>query len=237
MIAPAKGPGYLRRRRTRPRRRSGHAARGVSDRREPQWRRPADAPARRDPVDPRARGTAPSTARRPAPGPRLRPPRVPPAGPGSGHQTGHRPPRSSARLRPWNSSLGRRATIAQFHGFRHLRVRRERHDDIHETFLDLATCLITHRHVQHLCRDFLRGGGNERCRADQGSPGLSLGAESTRFPLMGRLWWSSAVRGPGHRPVPGRGHDHGTGRCASPQPRIRAAQRLTSYARPQEATD
>ncbi|MFC9947892.1 transposase [Streptomyces pratensis] len=128
-------------------------------------------------------------------------------------------------------------TIARLHGFRRLRIRRERHDDIHETFLDLATCLITHRHVQHLCRDFLRGGGNERCRADQGSPGLSLGAESTRFPLMGRLWWSSAVRGPGHRPVPGRGHDHGTGRCASPQPRIRAAQRLTSYARPQEATD
>ncbi|MGW5002585.1 IS5 family transposase [Streptomyces hydrogenans] len=36
-------------------------------------------------------------------------------------------------------------TIAWLHGFRRLRVRWERHDDIHETFLGLATCLITHR--------------------------------------------------------------------------------------------
>ncbi|WP_079133980.1 IS5 family transposase [Streptomyces sp. EN23] len=42
-------------------------------------------------------------------------------------------------------------TIAWFHGFRRLRVRWERRDDIHEAFLRLATCLITHRHVQRLC--------------------------------------------------------------------------------------
>lgn len=36
-------------------------------------------------------------------------------------------------------------TIAWFHGFRRLRVRWERRGDIHEAFLDLATCLITHR--------------------------------------------------------------------------------------------
>ncbi|MEV5195181.1 IS5 family transposase [Streptomyces clavifer] len=42
-------------------------------------------------------------------------------------------------------------TIAWFHGFRRLRVRWERRDDIHEAFLGLATCLITHRHVQRLC--------------------------------------------------------------------------------------
>nr|WP_241845573.1 IS5 family transposase [Streptomyces sp. CB02261] len=41
-------------------------------------------------------------------------------------------------------------TIAWLHGFRRLRVRWERRDDIHEAFLGLATCLITHRHVQRL---------------------------------------------------------------------------------------
>ncbi|MDQ0983109.1 transposase [Streptomyces sp. V2I9] len=44
-------------------------------------------------------------------------------------------------------------TIAWLHGFRRLRVRWERRDDIHEAFLGLATCLITYRHVQRLCRD------------------------------------------------------------------------------------
>nr|WP_217569467.1 IS5 family transposase [Streptomyces sp. GbtcB7] len=42
-------------------------------------------------------------------------------------------------------------TIAWLHGFRRLRVRWERRDDIHEAFLGLAVCLITHRHVQRLC--------------------------------------------------------------------------------------
>ncbi|MCX5165191.1 IS5 family transposase [Streptomyces sp. NBC_00053] len=42
-------------------------------------------------------------------------------------------------------------TIAWLHAFRRLRVRWERRDDIHEAFLGLATCLITHRHVQRLC--------------------------------------------------------------------------------------
>ncbi|WP_455433060.1 IS5 family transposase [Streptomyces vietnamensis] len=42
-------------------------------------------------------------------------------------------------------------TIAWLHGFRRLRVRWERRYDIHEAFLGLATCLITHRHVQRLC--------------------------------------------------------------------------------------
>jgi len=42
-------------------------------------------------------------------------------------------------------------TIAWLHGFRRLRIRWERRADIHEAFLGLATCLITHRHVQRLC--------------------------------------------------------------------------------------
>ncbi|SOE32900.1 transposase, IS5 family [Streptomyces sp. OK228] len=42
-------------------------------------------------------------------------------------------------------------TIVWLHGFRRLRTRWERRDDIHEAFLGLAVCLITHRHVQRLC--------------------------------------------------------------------------------------
>ncbi|WP_406131724.1 IS5 family transposase [Streptomyces sp. NBC_00989] len=42
-------------------------------------------------------------------------------------------------------------TISWLHGFRRLRIRWERRDDIHEAFLGLATCLITQRHVQSLC--------------------------------------------------------------------------------------
>jgi hypothetical protein len=37
------------------------------------------------------------------------------------------------------------------HGFRRLRIRWERRDDIREAVLGLAVCLITHRHVQRLC--------------------------------------------------------------------------------------
>ncbi|MET7276526.1 transposase [Streptomyces flaveolus] len=42
-------------------------------------------------------------------------------------------------------------TISWLHGLRRLRFRWERRDDIHEAFLGLAVCLITHRHVQRLC--------------------------------------------------------------------------------------
>ncbi|GHB87537.1 hypothetical protein GCM10010348_00270 [Streptomyces anthocyanicus] len=46
-------------------------------------------------------------------------------------------------------------TIAWLHGFRRLRIRWERRDDIHEAFLGLAVCLITHRHIRRLCQDLL----------------------------------------------------------------------------------
>ncbi len=48
--------------------------------------------------------------------------------------------------------LGER-TISWLHGFRRLRIRWERRDDIHEAFLGLAVCLITQHHVQRLCQD------------------------------------------------------------------------------------
>jgi transposase len=42
-------------------------------------------------------------------------------------------------------------TFAWLHGFRRLRVRWERRADIHEAFLRLACCLITHRQLQSFC--------------------------------------------------------------------------------------
>ncbi|MFE0453802.1 transposase [Streptomyces sp. NPDC058914] len=42
-------------------------------------------------------------------------------------------------------------TISWLHGFRRLRIRWQRRDDIHAAFLGLAVCLITHHHDQRLC--------------------------------------------------------------------------------------
>ncbi len=60
------------------------------------------------------------------------------------------------RGKPHGSGLGIfryvvERTISWLHGFRRLRIRWERRDDIHEAFLALATCLITYRHVRRLC--------------------------------------------------------------------------------------
>jgi hypothetical protein len=46
-------------------------------------------------------------------------------------------------------------TIAWYHGFRRLGTRWERRAHIHEALLGLATCVITYRHVQRLCQEFL----------------------------------------------------------------------------------
>ncbi|WP_369251949.1 transposase [Streptomyces sp. R41] len=42
-------------------------------------------------------------------------------------------------------------TFAWLHGFKRLRIRRERRADIHEAFFEPACCLITHRQLQSLC--------------------------------------------------------------------------------------
>jgi transposase len=42
-------------------------------------------------------------------------------------------------------------SFAWLHGFRGLRIRWERRADIHEAFLKLACCLITHRKIGSLC--------------------------------------------------------------------------------------
>ncbi|MFB7475079.1 transposase [Kitasatospora sp. NPDC056184] len=70
----------------------------------------------------------------------------------TGHQTGDRPPRSTPRIRGLGAHrwVVERA-IAWLHGFRRLRIRWERRDDIHEAFLGLATSLITHRNARRLC--------------------------------------------------------------------------------------
>ncbi|WTN15327.1 IS5 family transposase [Streptomyces canus] len=48
-------------------------------------------------------------------------------------------------------------TIAWLHGFRRLRIRWERRADIHEAFLKLACCLITHRQLRSLCEPPIAG--------------------------------------------------------------------------------
>ncbi|CAM5626318.1 hypothetical protein SALBM311S_10477 [Streptomyces alboniger] len=45
---------------------------------------------------------------------------------------------------------GRERSFAWLHGFRRLRVRWERRADMHEAFLKLACCLITHRQFRSL---------------------------------------------------------------------------------------
>ncbi len=66
-------------------------------------------------------------------------------------------PVTAARGQPHGTGPGtfRRVverTISWPPGFRRLRIRWERRDDIHEAFLGLAVRLITHRHVQRLCQ-------------------------------------------------------------------------------------
>ncbi|WP_434447538.1 transposase [Lentzea sp. E54] len=50
-----------------------------------------------------------------------------------------------------HNQVGRGAHDRVYHGMRRLRIRWERRDDIHETFLGLATCVICCRHVKSLC--------------------------------------------------------------------------------------
>ncbi|MGW0626990.1 transposase, partial [Streptomyces sp. NPDC002758] len=60
------------------------------------------------------------------------------------------------RGRPHGSQLGVHRwvverTLAWLHGFRHLRIRWEHRDDIHDGFLQLAVCLILYRRACALC--------------------------------------------------------------------------------------
>jgi hypothetical protein len=41
-------------------------------------------------------------------------------------------------------------TLAWYHGVKRLRIRWERRDDIHDAFINLATCIITCRYVARL---------------------------------------------------------------------------------------
>ncbi|MGX1488031.1 transposase [Streptomyces tendae] len=64
-------------------------------------------------------------------------------------------PAIARRGTPHGSGLGTyrwvvERTFAWLHGFKRLRVRWERRADIHEAFLKLACCLITHRQVLSL---------------------------------------------------------------------------------------
>jgi transposase len=72
------------------------------------------------------------------------------------HERGIRPV-TAERGRPHGTGLGtfRRVverTISWLHGYRRLRIRWERRDNLHKASLGLVVCLITHRHVQRLCQ-------------------------------------------------------------------------------------
>ncbi|MFH9426556.1 transposase [Streptomyces sp. NPDC017529] len=138
-------------------RRSGRPARGVADRRQPQRRHTVAAVAGEDPGC----------------GRRRRPPQRRPDvlladrgydptntaawcdSAGSDRSSPNEVRNRSGTGQEHGSGLGifryavERA-IAWLHGFRRLRTRWERRDAIHKAFLGLATCLITHRHVQRL---------------------------------------------------------------------------------------
>ncbi|WP_165396233.1 IS5 family transposase [Streptomyces sp. F001] len=64
-------------------------------------------------------------------------------------------PHIARRGQPHGSGLGVHRWVAEralawLHGFRHLRIRWERRDDIHDGFLQLATCIILYRRVRAL---------------------------------------------------------------------------------------
>jgi IS5 family transposase len=65
-------------------------------------------------------------------------------------------PHIARRGQPHGSGLGTVRWVAErapawLHGFRHLRIRWERRDDIHNGLLQLATCIILYRRVRALC--------------------------------------------------------------------------------------
>ncbi|CAM5667906.1 hypothetical protein SGLAM104S_06765 [Streptomyces glaucescens] len=100
-------------------------------------------------------------------------------------------------------------TISWLHGFRRLRIRWERRDDIHEAFLGLPVCLITHRHVRSKARPLPRE--RPRLRPECGSGGVQRSDTGTRVQLgfqrqnRERLPCLDRVPGDrsrvGHRPV------------------------------------
>jgi transposase len=65
-------------------------------------------------------------------------------------------PHIARRGTPHGSGLGVirwvvERTIAWYHGMKRLRIRWEHRDNMHEAFLNLATCIITYRHIRRLC--------------------------------------------------------------------------------------
>lgn len=68
------------------------------------------------------------------------------------------PPVIARRGQVHGSGLGVHRRVVErglcwLHGFRHLGIRWERRDDIHDAFLQLVICLIPHRRVRALRQD------------------------------------------------------------------------------------
>jgi len=122
--------------------RTGHPARALAERRQPQ-RHPRVVAARGcDPARARQARPPPPPAAAAARRPCLPLPRQPPRTPQAANPGKVARPKS-----PHGSGLGRERwvverTIAWLHQYRRLRVRYERRADIHEAFLQIAGCLI-----------------------------------------------------------------------------------------------
>jgi hypothetical protein len=84
-------------------------------------------------------------------------------------------------------------TIAWLHGFRRLGIRCERRDDVHEAFLGLAVCLITHRHVALSHSGFLEGKANA---ALLGPPGVGRTHIAVALPVAARRTGDSMIPSP-----------------------------------------
>ena len=169
-------------------RRPGHPARGVAGRRQQQRRHSTSAPARQEPGRGRRRTAQTHSFATPAT-----------TATSTADCSGS--PVIAERGHPHGSGPGVfsrvvERTISWLYGFRRLRIRWERCDDIHEAFLGLATCLITHRHMRHLCYDLMRW----RCDRPR-SPFQTAWPGCAVSRLQLRLWHplpaEGAVRGVG----------------------------------------
>ncbi|NHI11816.1 hypothetical protein STPH2_7185 [Streptomyces sp. KO7888] len=131
----------------------GHPAHGIVDLRRTWATSPSSSHcSTRSPRHGTDRQT-PSTPRRAAGRPRLRPRQVPPPAPAARHPPSGREARRATRPFWASSTASSSARSPGSTACAACAAAGERRDDIHAAFLGLTEGLITHRHVQRLCQD------------------------------------------------------------------------------------
>ena len=207
--------------------RTGHAARALTQRRQPQ-RHPRAAAARRR--DPPVRGKRGRPRRRPRRGCSATAPTTPAATAASCAPAGSAPtiPRPK---QPHGSGLGKQRwvverTIAWLHQYRRLRVRYERRADIHEAFLQIAGCLI--------CLKLRLGVAEQRLELPRRRGAARIAVRAGVPRARGMRGESAARRRGGVPPRGDRGGWTCTRRCSAPArcPDMSRAPRARSRGRP-----